>query len=125
MKVSVVVRPRSIPISRSSIITDFKLKWCIFALCMVLSSSVWLDAREREPVEDMGIMQQDEETLQWFRDAKFGMFLHWGLYAVEAISNFNKPRSKTIEKGGSKKTILFMTPSKDGSIVRFNKWRKV
>lgn len=25
-----------------------------------------------------------ETRLQWFRDAKFGMFIHWGLYAVPA-----------------------------------------
>ena len=25
---------------------------------------------------------QPEEKLQWFRDAKYGMFLHWGLYSL-------------------------------------------
>lgn len=56
-------------------------KWiCVLYLSLIVSACVIA----REPVEDMGIMQQDEETLQWFRDAKFGMFLHWGLYAVEA-----------------------------------------
>ena len=54
----------------------------IFVFCLVLLNHVRVDARD--PVMDMGIMQQDEETLKWFRDAKFGMFLHWGLYAVEA-----------------------------------------
>ena len=77
-----IVKPRSIPISGSSIMTDLKVKWFICTLCLILLSSVWGGAQER--VEDMGIMQQDEATLQWFRDAKFGMFLHWGLYAVEA-----------------------------------------
>lgn len=28
----------------------------------------------------------DEERLQWFRDAKFGMFIHWGIYAQLAGS---------------------------------------
>jgi hypothetical protein len=23
-----------------------------------------------------------EERLKWFRDAKYGLFIHWGLYAV-------------------------------------------
>ena len=23
-----------------------------------------------------------EETLQWFREARFGMFIHWGVYAL-------------------------------------------
>ncbi len=26
--------------------------------------------------------QSKEETKEWFRDAKFGMFIHWGLYAI-------------------------------------------
>jgi hypothetical protein len=54
--------------------TVLLLKWYICALGLVLSSSVWAGARE--PVGDPGTMQQDEETLAWFRDAKFGMFLH-------------------------------------------------
>lgn len=26
----------------------------------------------------------DKEELKWFRDAKFGMFIHWGLYSQAA-----------------------------------------
>lgn len=33
---------------------------------------------------DLGIVQQDDATMKWFEDAKFGMFLHWGIYAVPA-----------------------------------------
>lgn len=33
---------------------------------------------------DMGIRQQDDATMKWWHDAKFGMFIHWGLYAVPA-----------------------------------------
>jgi alpha-L-fucosidase len=28
--------------------------------------------------------EQDSDRLRWFRDARFGMFIHWGLYAVPA-----------------------------------------
>ncbi len=38
----------------------------------------------REPQTDMGIRQQDDATMKWWQDAKFGMFIHWGLYAVPA-----------------------------------------
>lgn len=27
---------------------------------------------------------RNDPRLQWFRDAKFGLFIHWGLYAVPA-----------------------------------------
>jgi len=35
----------------------------------------------RVPRVDLGIAQQSNETLNWLLDAKFGMFIHWGLYA--------------------------------------------
>ena len=41
-------------------------------------------AAAREPKTDMGIRQQDDATMKWWLDAKFGMFIHWGLYAVPA-----------------------------------------
>jgi alpha-L-fucosidase len=41
-------------------------------------------AAAREPKTDMGIRQQDDATMKWWSDAKFGMFIHWGLYAVPA-----------------------------------------
>ena len=43
-----------------------------------------LAALARETKEDLGIRQQDDATMKWFMDAKFGMFLHWGIYAVAA-----------------------------------------
>jgi len=39
---------------------------------------------ERTPKMDQGIRQQLNEKLNWFLDAKFGMFIHWGLYAGPA-----------------------------------------
>src|SRR5216684_1117833 len=33
-------------------------------------------ARQRDPAK--------EKRLEWFRDAKYGLFIHWGLYAVPA-----------------------------------------
>jgi len=41
-------------------------------------------ATARDLKTDMGIRQQDDATMKWWRDAKFGMFIHWGLYAVPA-----------------------------------------
>lgn len=33
-------------------------------------------------ITDMGITQQPDSVMQWFKDAKFGMFIHWGVYSV-------------------------------------------
>jgi len=38
----------------------------------------------RNVKEDMGIAQQPSEKLSWMQDAKFGLFIHWGLYAGPA-----------------------------------------
>ena len=33
----------------------------------------------------MGIIEEREKRVQWFMDARFGMFIHWGLYAIPEI----------------------------------------
>ena len=35
----------------------------------------------RVPKTQMGITQLSDEQMKWFLDAKFGMFIHWGLYS--------------------------------------------
>ncbi len=35
----------------------------------------------RVPKSDLGIEQLPNEKLQWLLDAKFGMFIHWGIYS--------------------------------------------
>jgi len=35
----------------------------------------------RIPRTDLGIQQLPNDKLDWFLDAKFGMFIHWGLYS--------------------------------------------
>src|SRR6478609_10221794 len=38
---------------------------------------------------------QRDQRMRWWREARFGMFIHWGLYAVPA-GEFNGQRSKDI-----------------------------
>jgi alpha-L-fucosidase len=38
----------------------------------------------RVPQTDLGIAHLPNEKLDWFLDAKFGLFIHWGLYSVPA-----------------------------------------
>lgn len=35
----------------------------------------------RIPKTDLGISQQPDSKMKWLLDAKFGLFIHWGLYA--------------------------------------------
>jgi hypothetical protein len=38
---------------------------------------------------------QGDQRMQWWRDARFGMFIHWGLYAVPA-GEYQGKRAKAI-----------------------------
>ena len=49
-----------------------------------------------------------DARMEWFRDAKFGMFIHWGLYSVAAGEWNGKPQFKyklTFPKGGQKPIV--------------------
>ena len=53
-----------------------KLSWqSIFALAVVLVAT---------PVTSALAATSADSRLEWFRDARFGMFIHWGLYSVPA-----------------------------------------
>lgn len=46
---------------------------------LVLANQRAMEARV--PASDLGIAQLSNHDLKWLMDAKFGMFIHWGLYA--------------------------------------------
>lgn len=39
--------------------------------------------KQKEPIKDEATLKQDKK-MEWWRDARFGMFIHWGLYAEPA-----------------------------------------
>src|SRR4051812_28131736 len=45
---------------------------------------VWLFAATAQAPAPKPPDAAKEKRLEWFRDAKYGMFIHWGLYAVPA-----------------------------------------
>jgi len=55
--------------------------------------------QEVAAVDQQGPFRPDWESLQkyeapeWYRDAKFGIFIHWGVYSVPAFGNEWYPRS--------------------------------
>jgi len=58
---------------------------------------------EVEAVNREGRFRPDWESLQnysvpeWYKDAKFGIFIHWGLYSVPAFGNEWYPRNMYVE----------------------------
>ncbi len=61
--------------------TRLNARWTSCLLCAA-AAVITLVAMTR-PVRAAGQMSQDEK-MKWFREAKFGLFIHWGLYAVPA-----------------------------------------
>lgn len=45
---------------------------------------------------------QKAERMQWWTDARFGMFIHWGLYALPARHEWVKTTEKTTNEGYQK-----------------------
>src|SRR4028118_303542 len=52
------------------------------------------DVIEAGPFQDNGASLEENYTVpQWYQDAKFGIFIHWGPYAVPAFGNEWYPRT--------------------------------
>src|ERR1051326_7187013 len=50
---------------------------CVLGLSVIASGAAQTPApKPPDPVK--------EKRLEWFREAKYGMFIHWGLYAIPA-----------------------------------------
>ena len=43
-----------------------------------------------------------EARMQWFRQARFGLFLHWGLYAIPARGEWVRSTEQMPEEDGVK-----------------------
>ncbi|MFO1496907.1 MAG: alpha-L-fucosidase [Verrucomicrobiota bacterium] len=50
-------------------------------LLSLLAATVWITSAAAQVKESK---EQFEHRMEWFREARFGMFIHWGLYSVAA-----------------------------------------
>lgn len=50
---------------------------------------------------------QKQEVIQKFRDAKFGMFLHWGVYAIPSKGEWAIFRERIAKEDYSKYLRMF------------------
>lgn len=51
---------------------------------LVLICFIWIVAAQAQDMEkrwDKNISRSEHPHIQWFKHAKFGMFIHWGLYS--------------------------------------------
>src|SRR5689334_1030485 len=47
----------------------------------ILSPAAFV-AQEQRPNQNSGDQADRERRMKWWKDARFGMFIHWGLYSV-------------------------------------------
>jgi len=63
------------------------MKRIFLALLLALTTSTFLFAQTDTTVKKLPLIfdnPEHEARIAWWREAKFGMFIHWGLYAVPA-----------------------------------------
>jgi hypothetical protein len=88
-------------------------------LIAVLSLMV-VSCQEQQPKysADWESLSQVNPVPEWFKDAKFGIYFHWGVYSVPAYSNEWYPRNMYREGSGRTFTILkIMVILKSGLII--------
>ena len=57
--------------------------FAFLSACAVLVASLAASARQQPPAASAADPMK-EKRLEWFREAKYGLFIHWGLYAIPA-----------------------------------------
>jgi alpha-L-fucosidase len=70
------------------------MKKIALLLLMLLSQQLFSQSQKgnkRPSAESSG---QKEERMKWWREARFGMFIHWGLYSVPARHEWVQSREK-------------------------------
>jgi len=59
------------------------------------------------PIQAQETEQQREARMKWWTDARFGMFIHWGLYAMPARHEWVKNRERMTDEDYQKYFELF------------------
>src|SRR5438045_2635077 len=80
-----LTRPRR-PMSTISV-----LRWVTlltFTVCCLTSGAIQLSAQTYQPSES------NLQARQWFQNAKFGMFIHWGVYSVPSDGEWYMEQKK-------------------------------
>ena len=53
-------------------------------LCLLLAALVFQPSRAQQLSPETP--EQKAERMRWFDSAKLGIFIHWGIYAVDGVS---------------------------------------
>src|SRR5258708_2320478 len=70
-------------------------KVLLIAVVLSVCAGSTLLGRSAAPASNLETPAERDQRMHWWREARFGMFIHWGLYAVPA-GDYNGLRSKNI-----------------------------
>jgi alpha-L-fucosidase len=56
----------------------------VICILLALPTFIWTGHTAGQIVPRAETKQQHDQRMTWFREARFGLFIHWGLYAVPA-----------------------------------------
>ena len=82
----------------------------VTALCLATLGIVHAKDRPPSP-KDPETPEQNDARMAWWRDAKFGLFIHWGLYAIPADGEWHM-RNKMMPLADYKKYTTEFNPIK-------------
>lgn len=75
-----------------------------YILVLGLCSTVTIVLGQEAYTDDWEVLARHEEAPEWFRDAKFGIYFHWGVYSVPAFGQEWYPRWMHVEGYVRRKT---------------------
>jgi alpha-L-fucosidase len=70
-----------------------KIAACLAVVLLAAGGAAAQSSKAPRAYEPSWESLKRHEVPQWYRDAKFGIFIHWGLYAVPAFGNEWYPRN--------------------------------
>jgi alpha-L-fucosidase len=100
----------------------------------VIISKISAQTQKQDYQPDFASLENSNPVPEWFKDAKFGIYFHWGVYSVPAFANEWYPRNMYMEGSSENKHHIenygdisqwpynnFITGAKDkqGKIIQF------
>jgi alpha-L-fucosidase len=75
----------------------FMIVFFLFLLMTGLTSNISAQIQKQEFQPTFESLEKSNPVPEWFKDAKFGIYFHWGVYSVPAFANEWYPRSMYIK----------------------------
>lgn len=91
-------------------------KKLLLLAALLLAAGPFAELRAADPAPVPETAQARDARMQWFREAKFGMFIHWGLYS-QLADEWRTPLALKQTKRGAEITLPAVAPDPIDSVV--------